>query len=72
MTRPPAATLKAFVAVRIELAEGSAENDVKLPKVIDLAVPRPCRLAPAETERSEFGILPARLSVPVLTRVGPE
>ena len=72
MTRPPGATLKAFVAVRIELADGSAENDVKLPKVIDLAVPRPCRLAPAATVRSEFGMLPAKLSVPVLTRVGPE
>ena len=72
MTTPPVATLRASVAERIELAEGSAEKDVKLPKLIDLAVPRPCRLAPAATLRSEFGMLPARLRVPVLTVVGPE
>ena len=72
MTKPPAVTVKAFVAVRIELADGSAENEVKLPKVIDLAVPRPCRLAPPATVRSEFTTLPARLRVPVLTSVGPE
>ena len=63
--------VSALVAVRSVAAVGSAENEVLLPKVIDLAVPRPWRFAPAETVRSEPGMLPARLNVPALTRVAP-
>ena len=65
-------TVRAPSAVRREAASGSVWKAVLLLKVMDFAVLRPTRLAPATTVRSELLMEPVRFRVPTVTVVGPE